>query len=142
MAPRSDFVDFLLEGLQPLGAVSARRMFGGYGIYCEGVMFGLVADDALYLKVDATNRPVTQRGKTSIVPVIRHQVLGVIGQMFVYCRRINGRPARRRRRFSVELHVKPKPIRVTSVRASFVPGKSVHQDHIALLQLQRVGIGH
>jgi DNA transformation protein len=32
-------------------------MFGGYGIYLKGLMFGLVADDTLYLKVDEKNRP-------------------------------------------------------------------------------------
>jgi DNA transformation protein and related proteins len=49
------FVDYLLDLLASLGSVSARRMFGGYGIYHEGVMFGLVADDTLYLKADAEN---------------------------------------------------------------------------------------
>ena len=52
----SEFVDFVLESLQPLGGVSARRMFGGHGIYKDGVMFALVADDQLYLKVDDGNR--------------------------------------------------------------------------------------
>ena len=32
-------------------------MFGGAGVYCNGTMFGLIDDDALYLKVDDTNRP-------------------------------------------------------------------------------------
>ena len=31
-------------------------MFGGYGIYRDGLMFGLVADDMLYLKVDELNK--------------------------------------------------------------------------------------
>lgn len=51
------FVDFCLELLQPLGNCSARRMFGGWGIYLDGVMFGLVAGDRLYLKVDDATRP-------------------------------------------------------------------------------------
>jgi len=50
-----DFVDYLLDLLASLGSVSARRMFGGYGIYHEDVMFGLVGDDTLYLKADAEN---------------------------------------------------------------------------------------
>lgn len=48
----SQTVDYLLELLEPLGQVSARKMFGGYGIYHQGLMIGLVADDTLYLKVD------------------------------------------------------------------------------------------
>ena len=45
--PPSEFVQSLLELMEPLGPVSARRMFGGYGIYRDGLMFGLVADDEL-----------------------------------------------------------------------------------------------
>ena len=56
MARSSEFVDFVLESLQPLGDVSARRMFGGHGIYKDGLMFALIADDQLYLKVDDGNR--------------------------------------------------------------------------------------
>jgi DNA transformation protein len=48
----SEFVDYLHEVLAPFGAVNAKRMFGGHGIYHDGLMFGLVADDELYLKVD------------------------------------------------------------------------------------------
>jgi len=56
MARSSEFVDFVLESLEPLGGVSARRMFGGWGIYKDGVMFALIAYDQLYLKVDDGNR--------------------------------------------------------------------------------------
>nr|WP_267963422.1 TfoX/Sxy family protein [Halomonas sp. MCCC 1A11062] len=37
------------------GPITARRMFGGHGIYHDGLMFALVADETLYLKVDAHN---------------------------------------------------------------------------------------
>ena len=57
MAVRSnEFARFVVESLQPLGPVSARRMFGGHGIYLHGVMFALIAYDQLYLKVDDGNR--------------------------------------------------------------------------------------
>ncbi len=61
MARRSEFVDYLLEQLAPLGEVSAKSMFGGWGIYHEGRMFGLVADDTLFLKVDDANRAEFER---------------------------------------------------------------------------------
>lgn len=48
----SEFVDNLVEVLQPFGQVQVRRMFGGYGVYHDNLMFGLVADDVLYLKAD------------------------------------------------------------------------------------------
>lgn len=52
-----EFRDYLLELLSPLGPVSARRMFGGGGLYLDGTMFAIVADDVLYLKTDDINRP-------------------------------------------------------------------------------------
>ena len=56
MAKRNEFVDYLLELLEPLEGVSAKSMFGGFGIFKDGLMFGLVADDTLYFKVDDFNR--------------------------------------------------------------------------------------
>ena len=53
-------MDELLEHVQTtltkLGLVTARKMFGGLGLYCDGTFFALIADDVLYLKVDDTNR--------------------------------------------------------------------------------------
>ena len=48
---------YILELLSPLGPVSARRMFGGVGLFHSGMMFGLIARDELFLKVGDTNRP-------------------------------------------------------------------------------------
>src|SRR5262245_11711087 len=45
------------ELLAPLGPVMVKRMFGGGGVFLDGLMFGLVTDGALYLKVDDRNRP-------------------------------------------------------------------------------------
>lgn len=41
--------------LMPLGPVATRRMFGGWGIFLDGIMFALVADGELYLKSDVEN---------------------------------------------------------------------------------------
>lgn len=46
-------LDALLEQLAPAGAVRARKMFGGAGLYLEGVFFGLVAEGRLFFRVDA-----------------------------------------------------------------------------------------
>ena len=43
----------LLSGVE---GVEAKAMFGGYSLYKNGVIFALIADDALYFKVDDTNR--------------------------------------------------------------------------------------
>lgn len=57
MTVSSGFLELLRDQLEALGPVSLRRMFGGAGIYCDGVMFALVADDVVYFKVDDENRP-------------------------------------------------------------------------------------
>ena len=56
-AADQEFTEYVLDLMQVVGPVTARRMFGGHGIYHAGLMFGLVADDTLYLKVDDLSRP-------------------------------------------------------------------------------------
>ena len=51
-----DFVDYVMELLGPFGTVGARRMFGGHGVYLDGLMFAIVSEDTLYLKADELNR--------------------------------------------------------------------------------------
>lgn len=55
MAPTEGFKDFIKDQLAGFAPVSIRNMFGGAGIYTDGVMFALLADDVLYLKADATS---------------------------------------------------------------------------------------
>jgi DNA transformation protein and related proteins len=50
-------VDHCLELLAPLGAVRAKRMFGGHGLYVDELFIALIAFDRLYLKVDAQTQP-------------------------------------------------------------------------------------
>jgi DNA transformation protein len=56
MPVSDEFVDYVIDQLATWGKVSARKMFGGAGLYCDGTMFGLIADDVAYLKVDDSNR--------------------------------------------------------------------------------------
>ncbi len=51
-----EFADYVADRLGALGGVAARRMFGGHGIFLDGLMFGLIANDTLYLKVDGQSR--------------------------------------------------------------------------------------
>ena len=55
MSARNEFVDYAVELMAGWATVSARKMFGGYGLYREGLMFALIADDELYFKTDAGN---------------------------------------------------------------------------------------
>ena len=56
MAVSDDFLEFILDQYSDWGEVTSRRMFGGAGLYRNGKMFALIADNVLYLKVDDTNR--------------------------------------------------------------------------------------
>jgi DNA transformation protein and related proteins len=51
-----EFVAHVIELMQPWGSVSARRMFGGHGLYRDGTFFALIIDDTLYLKADDETR--------------------------------------------------------------------------------------
>lgn len=56
MSVSAEYLDFLTELFEPLGAIRTKRMFSGAGIYCDGVFFAIVIDDILYLKTDDKNR--------------------------------------------------------------------------------------
>lgn len=56
MVASASFAEFLREQLAPLGHLTMRRMFGKTGVFCQGVMFGLVTEDTLYVRVDEHNR--------------------------------------------------------------------------------------
>jgi len=51
-----NFLSYVIDQLRSLGAVRSRRMFGGIGLYCDDLFFGLIDDDILYFKVDDSNR--------------------------------------------------------------------------------------
>ena len=72
MTASDGFIEFLSDALSGLGPVSMRRMFGGARVYVDGVMFGLVADETLYLKADdATRRAFEVEGTGPFVYVSR-----------------------------------------------------------------------
>jgi len=56
MALSDEFVDYIVDQFSAWGSISVRKMFGGAGLYRNGMMFGLIADDVAYLKVDDSNR--------------------------------------------------------------------------------------
>ena len=73
MTASASFIEMLKDALSGAGPVAFRRMFGGAGVYADGVMFGIVEGDALYLKADERTRqafedegqtPFTYQGAT------------------------------------------------------------------------------
>jgi len=75
------YVDYILDILSPIGGIKARKMFGGYRIYKNGIFFALIAEDVLYFKVDDSNRadyeshgskPFTYEGKSKKTVVMSY----------------------------------------------------------------------
>jgi DNA transformation protein len=72
MASSPEFCEHVLDLLSPLGPVAARRMFGGFGLYLDGRMFGLIADDTLYLKADGMSAPEFEaNGLSQFRPLVK-----------------------------------------------------------------------
>lgn len=56
MSVSPSYREFVLEQLGAVAPVTARAMFGGVGVYSQGLFFALLDDDRLYFKVDESNR--------------------------------------------------------------------------------------
>jgi TfoX/Sxy family transcriptional regulator of competence genes len=56
MASKQTFVDFVLEQIQNVGPISAKKMFGEYGLYCDSILFGLICDNHLFIKPTTNGR--------------------------------------------------------------------------------------
>ena len=68
----SEFIAYVLEMAQSAGSIKARRMFGGHGLFLDGVMLALVMDDVLYLKADKNSAgEFEQQGLTAFTYIRR-----------------------------------------------------------------------
>lgn len=56
MASSTDFVQFIADQCDGVGEIVTKKMFGDYGIYCDGKIFGLICDDRFYLKPTEAGR--------------------------------------------------------------------------------------
>lgn len=65
MVASAEFAEFLQEQLAPLGGISVRRMFGKSGVFCDGVMLGMVAENTLYFRVDDENRATFREAESA-----------------------------------------------------------------------------
>ena len=59
MASRQSTVDYLVEQMAGAGEVTAKKMFGEYGVYCDGKMVALICDDQLFVKPTDAGRALT-----------------------------------------------------------------------------------
>ena len=76
MASDQDTVDYICGQMAGAGQISARKMFGEYGVYCDGIIVGLICDNQLFLKPvpavlalmpDATLAPAYPGGKPKVL---------------------------------------------------------------------------
>ena len=58
MASNADLVQYIADQCAGAGEITTKKMFGDYGIYCDGKIFGLICDDCLYLKPTEAVRPL------------------------------------------------------------------------------------
>ena len=65
MVASASFADFLREQLAPLGPITLRRMFGKTGVFCDGLMLGMVTEDELYFRVDEHNAAAFEEARSS-----------------------------------------------------------------------------
>lgn len=65
MVASDGFAEFLREQLAPLGHITLRRMFGKSGVFCDGVMLGMVTENTLYFRVDEENRATFKEAESA-----------------------------------------------------------------------------
>jgi TfoX/Sxy family transcriptional regulator of competence genes len=58
MASNRDFVQYIADQCAGAGEITVKKMFGDYGIYCKGKIFGLICDDHFYVKPTEAGRAV------------------------------------------------------------------------------------
>ncbi len=56
MASRMEFVEFIADQLKEAGAITCKKMFGEYGVYCEGKIFAVICDDQFFIKITEAGR--------------------------------------------------------------------------------------
>ena len=76
MVASADFAEFLCEQLAPLGRISMRRMFGKTGVFCDGVMLGMVTENTLYFRVDELNRETFREAESA--PPLNYRKKGTL----------------------------------------------------------------
>jgi len=60
MATNQEFADYVCDQLSLAGFITAKKMFGEYGVYCDGIIIGLLCDNQFFLKKTDEGRKVLQ----------------------------------------------------------------------------------
>lgn len=81
MPQRSEFLDFVIGQMAVLGVITARAMFGGHGLYCNGLFIAIIANEQLYFKADAQSQP---RFEASGLKRFQYQARGKTVQLMYF----------------------------------------------------------
>ena len=76
MVASETYAEFLREQFAPLGRVTLRRMFGKSGVFCDGVMLGMVTENTLYFRMDEENRETFREAEA--FPPLNYAKKGVL----------------------------------------------------------------
>ncbi|MDE1999173.1 MAG: TfoX/Sxy family protein [Burkholderiales bacterium] len=78
VTPKQAFAQFIVEQMAGLGPVQAKAMFGGFGLYLQGLMFSLILDDTVYIKVDDASR---ERFESQGLEPFRYEAKGKVASL-------------------------------------------------------------
>ncbi len=65
MACRAEYVQYIADQCSGAGEVTVRKMFGDYGIYLDGKIFGLICDDQLFIKITEAGKKLMPNLETA-----------------------------------------------------------------------------
>ena len=78
MACNDDFVQYVIDQCSGAGEISVKKMMGDYCIYCDGILFGTVCDNNLYVKVTEAGKAILDN------PVLRPPYEGAKDYLYIY----------------------------------------------------------
>ena len=78
MASNPDFVQYIADQCAGAGEITVKKMFGDYGIYCDGVIFGLICDNRFYLKPTEADRETADMELSERAAYIKKEIAQLI----------------------------------------------------------------
>lgn len=107
MASHADFVNYVAEQLREAGAIRSRKMFGEYGLYCNGIFFGVICDDQFFIKItpqgeaafpDLPKAPPYEGAKDSFLFEDVEERERITQLVRITCEALKNRPQKKRRK--------------------------------------------
>ena len=94
MSANEELLEILKDALGRIGTISGRRMFGGVGVYFDGIFFALIDDGAIYLKTSDETRPAFEAERSRAFSYMTKTGLGRAALLLAASRAALGRHGR------------------------------------------------